>query len=58
MSDSAVTVIRDDPDVFEREPLEPFFREQADGKSQVSERLFGYETVADALQEQTETTED
>ncbi|ELY93915.1 hypothetical protein C483_04529 [Natrialba hulunbeirensis JCM 10989] len=41
------------------DPLESFFVEdESTVKFGISDRLFGYEAVADALEEQTETTED
>ncbi|ADD04647.1 uncharacterized protein Nmag_1063 [Natrialba magadii ATCC 43099] len=40
------------------DPLESFFlKDESTVKFGISERLFGYEAVANALQEQTETTE-
>ena len=55
----AEAVVRDYYDALRAgEPLEPYFR--ADGstvKFGISEALFGYDAVADALQEQTRTTD-
>lgn len=60
MSDRAEVVVRDYYDALRRgDPLEPYFR--ADGstvKFGISEALFGYDEVADALREQTATTDE
>ncbi|OIB55903.1 nuclear transport factor 2 family protein [Natrialba sp. SSL1] len=65
---STTPVPTDDPETTVRayydalrngDPLDPFFLEdESTLKFGISDRLFGYEAVADALQEQTETTED
>lgn len=58
-ADGAAAVVRDYYDALrEGEPLEPYFRaDEATAKFGISEALFGYDEVADALREQTETTD-
>ncbi|MFC4438793.1 MULTISPECIES: nuclear transport factor 2 family protein [Natrialbaceae] len=60
MSDTAEAVVEDYYDALRRgEPLERYFLEDASTvKFGISEALFGYDAVADALRSQTETTED
>ena len=60
MSDRAEDTVRDYYDALRAgEPLEPYFLE-ADStvKYGISDALYGYEDVAEALREQTATTED
>ncbi|AXR76882.1 SPFH domain-containing protein [Natrarchaeobaculum sulfurireducens] len=60
MSDRAEDTVRDYYDALRvGEPLEPYFLE-ADStvKYGISDALYGYEDVAEALREQTATTED
>ncbi|RQG91295.1 DUF3225 domain-containing protein [Natrarchaeobius halalkaliphilus] len=60
MSTSAVDIVSDYYDALRRgDPLEPYFLEgDSTVKFGISEALFGYESVADALREQTATTTD
>lgn len=60
MSDTAEAVVEDYYDALRRgEALERYFLEDASTvKFGISEALFGYDAVADALRTQTETTED
>ncbi|WP_436344755.1 nuclear transport factor 2 family protein [Natronorubrum sp. FCH18a] len=58
MSEGPETVVRDYYDALRNgDPLEPFFRaDESTVKFGISEALFGYDEVSDALREQTETT--
>ncbi|QFU81313.1 nuclear transport factor 2 family protein [Natronorubrum aibiense] len=58
MSDRAETVVRDYYEALRAgEPLSPYFLEdESTVKFGISESLFGFEAVSEALQEQTETT--
>lgn len=60
MSDEAATVVQEYYDALRTgDPLEPYFL--ADGstvKFGISEALFGFDDVSEALREQTETTEE
>lgn len=60
MSDTAESVVEDYYDALRRgDPLERYFFEDASTvKFGISEALFGYDAVADALRSQTETTEE
>jgi len=58
MSDRAESVVHDYYDALRNgDPLEPYFLDrESTVKFGISEALFGYEMVSEALQEQTETT--
>ncbi|GAB3669040.1 nuclear transport factor 2 family protein [Halopiger thermotolerans] len=60
MSTGAADVVRDYYDALrEGDPLEPYFHAaDATVKFGISEALFGYDAVADALRTQTETTDE
>lgn len=60
MSETAEAVVEDYYDALRRgDPLERYFLEDdATAKFGISESLFGYDAVADALTDQTETTTD
>ncbi|SIR97450.1 nuclear transport factor 2 family protein [Natronorubrum thiooxidans] len=58
MSDRAETAVRDYYDALRSgEPLSPYFlEEESTVKFGISESLYGFEAVSEALREQTETT--
>jgi hypothetical protein len=60
METSAATVVREYYDALRQgEPLKPYFvASESTAKFGISESLFGYESVAEALEEQTEKTAD